>query len=105
MEGGAHGCCYVGELGPHQPVNHNFPNLGPRLSIVSRQGEVVGRVDERSGLPVGQFAAPHGLTVDSHGDVYIGEVSWTAWEKYTHPGEPVPPGLRSLQKLVRVAGS
>ncbi|HEX6442646.1 MAG TPA: peptidyl-alpha-hydroxyglycine alpha-amidating lyase family protein, partial [Stellaceae bacterium] len=31
MEGGAHGCCYIGELGPHQPVNMKFPNLGPRL--------------------------------------------------------------------------
>src|ERR1019366_6045822 len=100
---GAHGVCYVGELGPHQPVNHNFPNLGPRLSIVSRQGEVVSRVDEKSGLLPDQFIAPHGLAVDSHGDVYIGEVSWTAWEKYLHPGQPAPSALRSLQKLVRVS--
>src|SRR5918911_3370426 len=102
MEGGAHGCCYIGELGPHQPVNRNFPNLGPRLSILSRDGKLVSRVDEKSGLSPTQFSAPHGLAVDSRGDVYIGEVSWTAWQNYTNPGQPVPPGLRSLQKLVRV---
>lgn len=103
MEGGAHGVCYVGELGPHQPVNMNFPNLGPRISILGRDGRLVSRVDERSGLPQGQFMAPHGLALDSHGDLYVGEVSWTAWEKYVHPGEPVPKTLRSLQKLVRKA--
>jgi hypothetical protein len=102
MEGGAHGCCYIGELGPHQPVNAKFPNLGPRVSIMSRQGELVSRVDEKSGLPPGQFSAPHGICVDRHGDIYVGEVSWTAWQTYTHPGEPVPPSVRSLQKLVRV---
>jgi len=25
----------------------------------------------------GSFAAPHGLAVDSHGDVYVSEVTWT----------------------------
>jgi hypothetical protein len=103
MEGGAQGCCYIGELGPHQPVNRNFPNLGPRLSILSRDGKLVGRVDEKSGLSPTQFSAPHGLAVDRHGDIYVGEVSWTAWQNYTNPGQPVPPTLRSLQKLVRVA--
>src|SRR5215204_2634994 len=102
MEGGAHGCCYIGELGPHQPVNAKCTNLGPRLSILSRDGKLVGRVDAKSGLPAGQFSAPHGLCVDRHGDVYIGEVSWTAWQNYTNPGQPVPPSLRSLQKLERV---
>ena len=102
MEGGEHGCCYIGEFGPHQPVNRNFPNLGPRLSILSRDGKLLSRVDEKSGLSPTQFSAPHGVAVDRRGDVYIGEVSWTAWQNYTNPGQPVPPTLRSLQKLVRV---
>ena len=102
MEDGSHGRCFIGELGPHQPVNAKFPNLGPRISIVSRAGRLIGRIDEKSGLPSGQFAAPHGLCVDRHGDIYVGEVSWTAWQNYTNPGQPVPPGLRSLQKLERV---
>ena len=66
-------------------------------------GKLISRVDERSGLKHGQPLAPHGLAADSRGDLYVGEVSWTVWEKYLHPGEPVPKGLRSLQKLVRVA--
>jgi hypothetical protein len=82
-------------------VNAKFPNLGPRISVLSRSGELLSRVDERSGLPPAQFSAPHGLAVDSHGDIYVGEVSWTAWQTYTNPGQPVPPTLRSLQKLVR----
>ena len=103
LESGADGACYIGELGPHQPVNIEFPNLGPRISILGRDGRLISRVDERSGLPRGQFMAPHGLAMDSRGDLYVGEVSWTAWEKYVHPGEPVPTRLRSLQKLVRIA--
>jgi streptogramin lyase len=102
LERGAHGVCYVGELGPHQPVNVAFPNLGPRISILGRDGKLISRVDERSGLSAGQFLAPHGLALDSRGDLYVGEVSWTVWEKYLHAGDTVPPTLRSLQKLVRV---
>jgi hypothetical protein len=45
--------------------------------------------------------APHGLAVDSHGDVYVGEVSWTAWPQI-YPGVPHPADLRSLQKFERV---
>ena len=77
-------------------------DLGPRLSILSRDGKLLSRVDEKSGLSPTQFSAPHGVAVDRRGDVYIGEVSWTAWQNYTNPGQPVPPTLRSLQKLVRV---
>ena len=103
LEGGSSGVCYIGELGPHQPFNMHFPNLGPRISILSRDGKLVSRVDERTGLAPSQFTAPHGLAVDSHGDVYVGEVSWTVWEKYLHPGAPIPARLRSIQKLVRAS--
>jgi hypothetical protein len=50
----------------------------------------VSRVDQKSGLPPGQFSAPRGIAVDRHGDIYVGEVSWTAWQNDTNPGEPVP---------------
>jgi len=53
---------------------------------------------------IGERRVPQVLGwVDAHGDVYIGEVSWTAWQNYTNPGQPVPANLRSLQKLARVA--
>jgi len=31
--------------------------------------------------------APHGLAVDRHGDIYVGEVSWTA-RPQIYPGQP-----------------
>src|SRR4030095_13636719 len=45
--------------------------------------------------------SPHGLAVDSSGDIYVGEVSYTNWGN-RYKGQPHPPGLRSLQKLARV---
>jgi hypothetical protein len=45
----------------------------------------------------GRFTSPHGIWVDSHGDVYVGEVSQTSYE-----GTIYRPGCHSLQKFVRV---
>jgi hypothetical protein len=93
---------YVGELGPTMPVNREVPNLGPRVSVLNHEGKLVGRMgDIRAGLQLDQFIAPHGLAVDSRGDLYVGEVSYTAWSQ-VYPGQPTPAGLRSLRKLVRV---
>jgi len=96
------GVCYIGELPGHQKINIAFTNLGPRVTILKSNGERVGRVDQRSGLPEGQMLAPHGIALDSHGDMYVGEVSYTIWSNYVRPGETPPKSLRSLQKLVRV---
>jgi hypothetical protein len=43
----------------------------------------------------------HGVALDRHGDIYVGEVSFTDWPT-THPDEPIPATLRSLQKLRKV---
>jgi len=93
----------IGELGPGMPVNRNAPNLGPRISIVDHQGRPVARLGrtDGAGLEPGQFMAPHGVAVDSRGDIYVGEVSYTNWPS-THPGVPVPKYLRSLQKLEKI---
>jgi hypothetical protein len=45
--------------------------------------------------------APHGIAVDSQGDLYVGEVAHAAWPSM-YPGEPLPPDLRTLRKLKRV---
>ncbi|NKB58711.1 MAG: hypothetical protein GKS00_20470 [Alphaproteobacteria bacterium] len=45
--------------------------------------------------------APHGLAVDSHGDIYVGEVSFT---NMRNMGDEPPAGMQTLRKLVRVAG-
>ena len=102
MAAGKAPLAYIGEIGPTMPVNRHAPNLGPRLSIVTNKGELVARLgSEDAGLGAGQFIAPHGLAVDSHGDIYVGEVSYTAWPQLWD--EPVPRPLRSLRKLVKVA--
>ena len=90
---------YVGEPGGGMAVNQELPNIGPRVSIYTPKGEMLARLGNRvAGTELGQFISPHGLAVDSRGDIYVGEVSYTNWGRRG----PIPPGLRSLQKLVKV---
>jgi DNA-binding beta-propeller fold protein YncE len=94
----------IGELGPGMPVNLKVPNLGPRLSIVDAKGRLIARLGgkEGPGEEPGKFLAPHGLAVDSKGDIYVGEVAYTNWPS-TYPDLPRPKHIRTLQKLARVA--
>ncbi|MCA1667903.1 MAG: hypothetical protein LC793_11045 [Thermomicrobia bacterium] len=60
-----------------------------RISIFNLDGEVLARWGEKGDGP-GQFRdSPHGLAVDSHGDLYIAEVT----------------GRARLQKFERVVSS
>ena len=86
---------YVGELGWGMSVNRDTPNIGPRVSIMTTSGRVLERLGCGYGLDVGQFIAPHGICVDSHKSIYVGEVSHTSMSHTTTP----PDNLRSLQKL------
>jgi DNA-binding beta-propeller fold protein YncE len=104
MTGGQCPLCFIGEIGPHLPVNIDLPNIGPRLSILDLKGNLIARVQAnpaRGGGP-GQFISPHGLAVDSRGDIYVGEVAQTSWAR-SYPNAPVPKHIRCLQKLVKVA--
>jgi DNA-binding beta-propeller fold protein YncE len=93
--------CYIGELGPVQPVNRHVPNLGPRVTIVDNTGKRISRLGGLGpGLGPTEFLAPHGLAVDSRGDLYVGEVSWTNWPQTFK--EPRPDNLRSLHKFRKV---
>src|SRR5438132_147694 len=56
------------------------------------------------GLDVGKFLAPHGIALDSKGDIYLGEVGVTNW-KTSFPDTPMPPVVRCLQKLERVSAA
>ncbi len=102
MTGGSSPLSYIGELGPMLSSNRKFPNLGPRLSITRNDGSLVARVGSASaGLGAGEFVAPHGIAVDSRGDIYVGEVSYTAWDA-VFPGQPLPARVRTLQKFEHV---
>ncbi len=98
--------CYIGELGPGMPVNRNVPNIGPRLSVVDHTGKRLARIGAATGPGLGptEFQAPHGITVDSRGDIYVGEVSWTNWPTF-YPDVPRPEGLRSLHKFRKVTAA
>lgn len=96
--------CYVGEAGPTYEFNRDAPNLGPRVSIWTSDGALVSRLEvtPSAGTEPGQFLSPHGLAVDSRGDIYVGEVAYTSWP-LRFPDTPRPARLRALQKLAKVA--
>jgi hypothetical protein len=93
----------IGELGPGMPVNRKVPNLGPRLTIVDAKGKRIARLggEHGPGLEVGKFLAPHGIAVDSRGDIYVGEVGVTDWPT-SFPDTPRPAVVRCLQKLEKL---
>lgn len=103
MEAKRQPLCYIGEIGPTMPVNREVPNIGPRISIVDHEGKLLSRFGAaHAGYDrPDQFVAPHGMAVDSRGDIYVGEVSFTAWSQI-YPNKEIPKGLRTLRKLVRV---
>jgi DNA-binding beta-propeller fold protein YncE len=89
---------FVGELPSHLAVNKDVPNLGARVSILSLKGQLLGRIGGPfAGEKPGEFVAPHGCAVDSRGDLYVAEVSWTAQGSHEQP----PREIRSLQKFER----
>jgi len=78
----AAGRAYVSELwwhpgqtsrrhGPMETARHG------RVSVFDRDGRLLARWGTPEATKPGSFAAPHGLAVDSKGDVYVGEVTWT----------------------------
>ncbi len=78
---------YISELG-------DVSGIGPGVSLHTIAGELITRwgnkaVDHQTDM----FLAPHALTVDSAGDIYIGEVVMT------HAG--IDRGSRVVQKFAR----
>ncbi len=57
----------------------------------THKGKLLARLggEDGPGLEPGKFIAPHGLAVDSRGDIYVGEVSYTEWP-HLFPDEPMP---------------
>jgi hypothetical protein len=91
--------CFVGELGPGMSVNQEAPNLGNRVDVYDKNGKRLARLgDLFAGEKPGQFIAPHGIALDSKGDMYVAEVSWTIMGQRLKP----PRQLRSLQKLKKL---
>ena len=96
---------FIGEIGPDMAVNIDLPNCGPRVSIYTQQGRALGAARPRAcRARPGPVHLAARLAVDRRGDIYVGEVSFTNWGRRVRAkGEQLPPGLRSLQKLVKVS--
>jgi DNA-binding beta-propeller fold protein YncE len=97
---------YVGEDGPSLGFNRGAPNLGPRVAILDNQGRPISRLGTTpaAGIGPGQYVSPHAIAVDTRGDIYVGEVAYTAWPAL-FPGQPPPEGLRCLQKFIKVSAA
>jgi sugar lactone lactonase YvrE len=92
---------YIGEGGPSGEINKDWPNIGPRVSIHTSQGKVLGRLGKmHAGLAPGQFTSPHGIAVDGHGNIYVGELSGRTWPRFSK--EPPPKRLRVIHKLAKL---
>ena len=104
VDTGGEGLVYVGQFYAGIPANPTgygnwtAKRLGPRVSIFDTKGNLQAHVgDQPRGLEPGRFITPHGIAVDSKGDIYVAEVSYAAYGSQQDP----PRAVRSLQKLVR----
>ena len=89
---------YIGEYYGGIETNSMGTDLGPRVTILDNQGNPLARLGHQSyGDETGRFYSPHGIAVDSRGDIYVAEVSWSDYGRHMDP----PQELRSLQKLVK----
>ena len=99
----ADGRLYIAELGYRSGMwpGTTAPSpdaTGGRVSVFDPAGELIARWG--GGLnptAPGDFYAPHDITVDSRGDLYVSEVVWSAGARLGN----VDPSCHSLQKFTR----
>ena len=88
---------YVGELNGMTGVD-DAPGMGHRVSIFDLNGNLLARFGApEEGEGPGQFIAPHGIAVDSRGDIYVAEVAYTIRGRHMDP----PRTPKSLKKFAR----
>ena len=97
----AQGRAYVSELWwhkgdrrPRQALTTEQPLYG-RVSVFDKDGRLLTRWGTPEATASGSFAAPHGIAVDSGGDIYVAEVTWTFAESRGR----VPAGCHTFQKF------
>jgi hypothetical protein len=98
-----HEVYYVAELGNFVQGPPDGTTLVPeapyaRVTVRDSSGALLAEILPAPGLPRDTWLAPHGIAVDSHGDVYVGEVRSAYGRGLDTSGSP------RLHKLVAVAG-
>ena len=96
---------FVAELGfefGRMPANMSaaIPRHAPhaRVSVLTLDGEVQTRFGGPDPAAPGNFYAPHGIWADSRGDLYVGEVTYSAGGRQGL----IPLDAHCLQKFVRL---
>jgi DNA-binding beta-propeller fold protein YncE len=88
---------FIGELNGMGGVD-DAPGLGHRVSVYTLHGQLQTRFGEpEEGEGPTQFIAPHGVAVDSRGDLYVGDVAYTIRGRHMHP----PKHLKCFRKFAR----
>jgi hypothetical protein len=102
----ADGRVYIGEMnwwqGHYALTGFQWTeNRMARMTVRDLQGNVLSHfgdeLKDQDPCAAAKFTSPHGICVDSEGDIYVGEVSQTSYE-----GTMYRPGCHSLQKFRRV---
>lgn len=97
-----HGLLYVTSL-PWRAGVAEFGNpartysLPGGVNVLDLDGNLLTRWGSAESCAAGGFVAPHGIAVDSRGDLYVGEVTWTYGVQHGY----VPEGCHALQKFSR----
>jgi hypothetical protein len=76
------------------PIRHDLPG---HINILDSNGNVLLRWVSADRCAPGNFVAPHTLCVDSHGDLYVGEVTHTFGVEMGL----VSPDCHTFQKFIR----
>ncbi|MGZ8154341.1 MAG: peptidyl-alpha-hydroxyglycine alpha-amidating lyase family protein [Burkholderiales bacterium] len=66
---------YEGETSQRAGLVNSYRHA--RMSVFDKDGNVLARWGTPQLTAPGSFAAPHGLALDSRGDLYVSEVTWT----------------------------
>jgi DNA-binding beta-propeller fold protein YncE len=85
---------HTGDSAPRQGRKITEPLYG-RVSVFDREGRLLTRWGTPEATAPGSFAAPHGIAVDSRGDIYVAEVTWT----FAVSRGRVPAGCHTFQKF------
>ena len=99
---------YVAELGflAGRYLDSEFPGREPipsRVGIYNRDGDQLSVWGSGEYGKPGEFFAAHGIAVDSHGDLYVGEVrpGGVGYDQDPPIASCAPPNAPVLQKFVR----